>query len=219
MRALSAASPPARSSTLQRGMPTSLGSRLYRLVGLPAVTSTTSAGPIGVSSSRPIEWTTSAFFMPRRWGLGGGGGEGGLRRRGARVRAQAGARPAARASSRRAPCVPPCPNPEGRQTPHHERLRHELADGCVVHPDQAVLRARGVEQRPQHVEGSAHLEGGAEGGGQKRREGWARGARLAWGRSLKGRKRRKPEHGTRARSAGRSGLLVPHPAPRPRPPP
>mmetsp|Transcript_8581 Transcript_8581/g.18246 ORF Transcript_8581/g.18246 Transcript_8581/m.18246 type:complete len:266 (-) Transcript_8581:175-972(-) len=32
----------------------------------PASTSTTSAGAMGVNSSRPAEWTTSAFFTPRR---------------------------------------------------------------------------------------------------------------------------------------------------------
>lgn len=37
------------------GMPTSRGSSEYLLVGFPASTSTTSAGPMGVSSSRPME--------------------------------------------------------------------------------------------------------------------------------------------------------------------
>mmetsp|Transcript_11469 Transcript_11469/g.20266 ORF Transcript_11469/g.20266 Transcript_11469/m.20266 type:complete len:314 (+) Transcript_11469:993-1934(+) len=67
MAAFKAASPPLRSSTSQRGMPSFKGSSVYLLSpGFPASTSTISAGAMGVSSSSPAECTTSALRKPSR---------------------------------------------------------------------------------------------------------------------------------------------------------
>mmetsp|Transcript_13263 Transcript_13263/g.25422 ORF Transcript_13263/g.25422 Transcript_13263/m.25422 type:complete len:406 (-) Transcript_13263:86-1303(-) len=57
-------SPPFKSATSQRLMPTSSGSNSYCTI-LPSFTSATVAGPMGVSSSMPRECTTSARFVPR----------------------------------------------------------------------------------------------------------------------------------------------------------
>mmetsp|Transcript_31617 Transcript_31617/g.81031 ORF Transcript_31617/g.81031 Transcript_31617/m.81031 type:complete len:243 (+) Transcript_31617:292-1020(+) len=59
------ASPPLRSSTVQAGMPRSRGLRMYDFTP-SGVTSTTSASPMGVSSSSPWLCTTSAFFISSR---------------------------------------------------------------------------------------------------------------------------------------------------------
>mmetsp|Transcript_11402 Transcript_11402/g.34722 ORF Transcript_11402/g.34722 Transcript_11402/m.34722 type:complete len:346 (+) Transcript_11402:145-1182(+) len=61
--AFTLASPPLRSSISQLGIPKSFGKTLYSFT--PAwETSMTSAGPAGVSSSIPIEFTTRAFSKP-----------------------------------------------------------------------------------------------------------------------------------------------------------
>ena len=125
-------------------------------------TSTTSAGPMGVSSSSPMLCTTSAFFTPRRCGGGRGGGEGFFRVH-ARIRRTGADRPTRRvrmpptpawrgASDNRAcPCACLCP------PAHRQRVGHEVADAGRVDANQSVLCARRVEHRPQQVEGGAHL--------------------------------------------------------------
>ena len=63
--ALSLASPPAKSFNSHFFIPTLDGSKVYVLT--PSLeTSMTSAGPHGVNSSKPIEWTINAFFIPKR---------------------------------------------------------------------------------------------------------------------------------------------------------
>mmetsp|Transcript_10377 Transcript_10377/g.26336 ORF Transcript_10377/g.26336 Transcript_10377/m.26336 type:complete len:203 (-) Transcript_10377:643-1251(-) len=61
--ALTLASPPLRSLSSHAAMPRSRGETVYCFTPR-GVTSITSAGPAGVSSSMPIEFTTSAFVYP-----------------------------------------------------------------------------------------------------------------------------------------------------------
>lgn len=148
------------------------------------VTSTTSAGPMGVSSSSPIECTTSAFFTPSRcrggWGVGGGG----LVRQACQAcqaPRQPGVRPHCQHTRQAAAQVrrrigPPQgrthpPRPALRTDPHHtihthttqraahlQRVGHQVADCGGVDPHQAVLGICRVEHGAQQVEGGAHLE-------------------------------------------------------------